>query len=52
VEGPKLLFISGPEGFVNHFAGPKRWEDGKEGQGVVAGVIGKMKLRDWTIWKL
>jgi len=51
-QGPKLLFISGPEGFVNHFAGPKLWENGKEGQGVVAGVIGKMKLRDWTIWKL
>ncbi|KAE9374359.1 ferredoxin reductase-like protein [Stipitochalara longipes BDJ] len=52
LQGPKLLLISGPEGFVNHFAGPKRWEGGKEGQGVVAGVIGNMKLHDWTIWKL
>ena len=51
-QGPKLLFVSGPEGFINHFAGPKMWENGKEGQGVVAGVIGKMKLHDWTVWKL
>jgi ferredoxin-NADP reductase len=51
-EGTKLLFISGPEGFVNHFAGPKRWENGREGQGKVAGIIGKMALRDWIIWKL
>jgi ferredoxin-NADP reductase len=48
---PKLLFISGPEGFVNYFAGPKKWEDGKEGQGAVTGVLGQMRLKDWTIWK-
>jgi ferredoxin-NADP reductase len=50
--GSKLLFISGPEGFVNYFAGPKKWEGGKEGQGKVAGLLGQMKLKDWTIWKL
>lgn len=50
--GPRFLFISGPEGFVNFFAGPKKWEDGKEGQGEVAGVIGRMRLNDWTVWKL
>jgi len=52
VEGTKLLFVAGPEGFVNHFAGPKRWNGGKEVQGEVTGVIGKMGLRDWTVWKL
>jgi ferredoxin-NADP reductase len=52
VEGTKLLFVSGPEGFVNHFTGPKRWDGGKEVQGEVTGVIGKMGLRDWTVWKL
>jgi ferredoxin-NADP reductase len=52
VEGTKLLFVSGPEGFVNHFAGPKRWDGGKEVQGEVTGVIGKMGLRDWIVWKL
>jgi ferredoxin-NADP reductase len=52
VEGTKLLFVSGPEGFVNYFAGPKRWEGGKEVQGAAVGVVGKIGLRDWTIWKL
>jgi ferredoxin-NADP reductase len=51
-EGTKLLFVSGPEGFINYFAGPKRWEGGKEVQGDVAGVVGKVGLRDWTVWKL
>jgi ferredoxin-NADP reductase len=52
VEGTRLLFISGPEGFVNHFAGPKRWKDGEEVQGQISGVIGKLGLSNWTIWKL
>ncbi|KAL3418039.1 oxidoreductase FAD-binding domain-containing protein [Phlyctema vagabunda] len=48
----RLLFVSGPEGFVGFLAGPKKWEDGKEGQGEIGGVIGKMRLRDWKVWKL
>lgn len=48
----KLLIVSGPEGFVNHFAGPKKWEDGKEGQGELGGLIGRLGLRDWKVWKL
>jgi ferredoxin-NADP reductase len=52
VEGSKLLLVSGPEGFVNHFVGPKRWDGGKEIQGEVTGVIGKMRLPDWAVWKL
>lgn len=50
--GSKLLFISGPEGFINYFAGRKTWEDGKEGQGELGGVLGRMKLRGWKVWKL
>ena len=50
--GSKLLFVSGPEGFINYFAGPKKWEDGKEGQGELGGVLRRMKLRDWKVWKL
>lgn len=50
--GPKLLFISGPEGFVNYFAGPKKWEGGTEGQGKVAGLLGQARLNDWIVWKL
>jgi cytochrome-b5 reductase len=49
---PKLLFVSGPEGFVNFLAGPKRWEDGEEKQGNVGGVIKRMGLKGWKVWKL
>ncbi|PVH86653.1 ferredoxin reductase-like protein [Cadophora sp. DSE1049] len=48
----KLLFVSGPEGFINYIAGPKRWEGGKEGQGQLGGLIGQMGLRTWKVWKL
>ncbi|TVY16967.1 NADH-cytochrome b5 reductase 1, partial [Lachnellula arida] len=33
----KLLFVSGPDGFVDYLAGPKKWEGGKEGQGELGG---------------
>jgi cytochrome-b5 reductase len=49
---PKLLFVSGPEGFVNFLAGPKRWEDGEEKQGALGGVIGRMGLKGWKVWKM
>ncbi|RDL35387.1 uncharacterized protein BP5553_07318 [Venustampulla echinocandica] len=48
----KLLFVSGPEGFINYNAGPKKWEGGKEGQGELGGILGRMRVRDWKIWKL
>jgi ferredoxin-NADP reductase len=48
----KLLFVSGPEGFVNYLAGLKKWEGGKEGQGDLGGILGRLWLRDWKIWKL
>lgn len=48
----KLLFVSGPEGFVDYLAGPKRWEGGKEGQGELGGVLRRMGVRDWKVWKL
>lgn len=48
----KLLFVSGPEGFVNFLAGSKRWENGKEMQGELGGLIGRLGLRDWKVWKL
>jgi cytochrome-b5 reductase len=49
--GSKLLFVSGPEGFVSFIAGPKRWEDGVENQGELGGVIGRMSLKGWQVWK-
>ena len=48
----KLLFVSGPEGFINYIAGPKRWEGGKEGQGQLGGILGQMGIRTWKVWKL
>lgn len=48
----RLLFVSGPEGFVNHFAGPKEWQDGKQVQGGLGGILGRMRLRDWKVSKL
>lgn len=47
----KLLFVSGPEGFVNFLAGPKKYWGGKEVQGDLGGLIGKMGIRDWKVWK-
>ncbi|KAH6724678.1 hypothetical protein BKA61DRAFT_588922 [Leptodontidium sp. MPI-SDFR-AT-0119] len=48
----KLLFVSGPEGFINYIAGPKIWEGGKEGQGQLGGILGQMGIRTWKVWKL
>ncbi|KAL2268567.1 hypothetical protein VTJ83DRAFT_3413 [Remersonia thermophila] len=39
--GKNLFMISGPEGFIAHFAGPKVWSDGKERQGLVGGLVGE-----------
>ncbi|OIW30070.1 hypothetical protein CONLIGDRAFT_597060 [Coniochaeta ligniaria NRRL 30616] len=56
--GKDLLFVSGPDGFIEHFAGPKRWANGMELQGPVGGILGKMRARypdvmkDWLVLKL
>lgn len=50
--GEKLVFVSGPEGFLNHWAGPKQWQDGREVQGPLGGVLGQMKLEGWKVIKL
>lgn len=48
----KLIVVSGPEGFVNYLAGPKKWSGGKEGQGPLGGLIGGLYLEGWDIQKL
>ena len=48
----KLIVVSGPEGFVNYLAGSKLWEEGKEVQGPLGGIIGRMRLGDWKVYKL
>ncbi|KAI9893623.1 MAG: mitochondrial peripheral inner membrane protein [Vezdaea aestivalis] len=49
----KLIIVSGPEGFVTYFAGPKSWQKGKLTQGKVAGVLGglNVKARGWEVCK-
>lgn len=48
----KLIVVSGPEGFVNYFAGPKKWSGGQEGQGPLGGLLGGLYLEGWEIQKL
>jgi NAD(P)H-flavin reductase len=57
VSGKNLICVSGPDGFIGAYAGPKRWHGGFEMQGPVQGLLGQMKngskiLRDWLVLKL
>jgi hypothetical protein len=51
-EGKNVMFVSGPEGFVKNWAGPKEWQNGKEMQGPLGGALAKLDLKDWEIVKL
>lgn len=49
----KLILISGPEGFIRYYAGPKKWIGGKEAQGPLGGILkGVDKGDGWEVWKL
>lgn len=50
----KLILVSGPEGFIELWAGKKVWMGGKEMQGPLGGYFSHLGLtaRDWKIWKL
>ncbi|ESA42473.1 hypothetical protein GE21DRAFT_7389 [Neurospora crassa] len=56
--GKNLLMVSGPDGFIARFAGPKAWSEGLERQGHVAGVAGelmkkgKVNKEEWMVLKL
>ena len=50
--GRRLLIVSGPEGFVTYWAGPKQWINGREVQGPLGGVLGQIKLDGWEVVKL
>lgn len=50
--GRKIIFVSGPEGFINYWAGPKQWLNGKEVQGPLGGALAHMDLKDWQVVKL
>ena len=48
----KLLIISGPDGFVSAFAGPKGMQKGKETQGPIGGILERIDRGAWEVWKL
>ncbi|TWU72102.1 mitochondrial peripheral inner membrane protein [Metarhizium rileyi] len=56
--GKNLLVVSGPEGFIAHYAGDKMWLDGTLTQGSVGGVAGELQRKDpslandWLVLKL
>lgn len=50
--GKKMLFVSGPDGFINHWAAPKQWKDGDEVQGRLGGVLSTLDLTGWKVVKL
>ncbi|KAF2128866.1 hypothetical protein P153DRAFT_27297 [Dothidotthia symphoricarpi CBS 119687] len=51
-KGSRVIMVSGPDGFVEYWAGRKLWVDGREAQGPLRGVLGKMNLKDWKVIKL
>ena len=51
-DGKNVMFVSGPEGFVKAWAGPKEWQNGQEMQGPLGGRRSKLDLKDWEIVKL
>lgn len=52
VKGSRVILISGPDGFIEYWAGKKVWTGGRETQGPLGGVLSKMDLRDWSVFKL
>ncbi|KAI3533095.1 oxidoreductase FAD-binding domain-containing protein [Colletotrichum abscissum] len=56
--GKNVFVVSGPEGFVQAYAGAKLWRDGGQLQGPVGGKLGAMQrrnpdiLKDWIVLKL
>jgi hypothetical protein len=48
-----IVLVAGPDGFVDHYAGKKvGYSNGELQQGNVGGVLGKMNLEGWSVWKL
>lgn len=50
----KLILVSGPDGFIDLWAGKKVWIGGKEMQGPLNGYLANLGLakQGWKIWKL
>jgi ferredoxin-NADP reductase len=50
--GRKIIFVSGPAGFISHWAGPKQWHQGREIQGPLGGILSTFPLAGWEVVKL
>ena len=50
--GSKLIVVSGPDGFIEYWAGKKLWVEGREVQGPLGGQLGRMDLGKWKVLKL
>lgn len=50
-KGKNLLMISGPDGFISAFVGPKVWADGAERQGPVSGLVRKLMQKNPEAWR-
>ncbi|KAI0814576.1 hypothetical protein GGR55DRAFT_438093 [Xylaria sp. FL0064] len=56
--GVNIVCVSGPDGFIEAYAGAKRWHDGNEMQGAIRGLLGRMQkekgdnVGDWLVLKL
>ncbi|KAL9046159.1 MAG: hypothetical protein Q9214_000934 [Letrouitia sp. 1 TL-2023] len=48
-QNKKIIMISGPDGFISHYAGPKTPAGG---QGLLGGVLGRIDINGWIVWKL
>ena len=48
----RLVLVSGPDGFVNYLAGPKKWQGGQETQGELGGLLKDAGDSGWEVWKL
>ena len=51
-DGKRILLVSGPDGFINHWAAPKQWKDGCEVQGRLGGILSTLDLTGWDVVKL
>ncbi|KAG4259559.1 hypothetical protein FPRO04_03291 [Fusarium proliferatum] len=56
--GKNLFIVSGPDGFIEYYAGPKIWLGGQQTQGPISGVAGYLQkqnpllARDWLVLKM
>lgn len=56
--GKNLFMVSGPDGFIAHYAGEKVWLGGRQTQGPVDGVVKQLQRQnphlaeDWLVLKL